>query len=322
MIPFVGNNGEPLANGFINTYLAGTTTPAATYTTSAGSVNNPISIPLGPDGRLPNEVWLVSGTTYKFVPTYASGSLVTGPTYDNITGINDPLSFSSLTLTSLTVSGTSTLGAITGTTGAFSGALTALSTAITNALTAGSAAITGALSAAAATFTGLLDISGAAAGQIKFPAAQNASSNVNTLDDYEESDAWTPAVTFVTPGNLAVTYTTQAGSYTKVGRLVTLTAIIQTATFTHTTASGNFLITGVPFTSKNIANGQSYVGSLVLAGVTKASYTQFVPVISVNDNKIGILCSGSAQARSFLAFGDLPTGTNKSFELTIQFETA
>src|ERR1035437_2045665 len=39
---------------------------------------------------------------------------------------------------------------------------------------------------------GPLDLTGASAGQIKFPASQNASSDANTLDDYEEG-TWTPA---------------------------------------------------------------------------------------------------------------------------------
>jgi len=59
----------------------------------------------------------------------------------------------------------------------------------------------------------LVDISGASAGQIKFPATQNASSNANTLDDYEEG-TWTPSI----GGN--ATYSTQSGTYTKIGRLV------------------------------------------------------------------------------------------------------
>ena len=32
--------GEPLSGGFIYTYQAGTTTPLATYTTSAGTIAN------------------------------------------------------------------------------------------------------------------------------------------------------------------------------------------------------------------------------------------------------------------------------------------
>jgi len=50
---------------------------------------------------------------------------------------------------------------------------------------------------------------------ITFPAAQSASTDANTLDDYEEG-TWTPNV-----GGTA-TYTLQNGSYIKVGRLVTV----------------------------------------------------------------------------------------------------
>ena len=49
---------------------------------------------------------------------------------------------------------------------------------------------------------------------ITFPATQSASTNVNTLDDYEEG-TWTPSV-----GGTA-TYTAQTGTYTKIGNTVT-----------------------------------------------------------------------------------------------------
>lgn len=61
------------------------------------------------------------------------------------------------------------------------------------------------------TAKGLVDLSGAAAGQIKFPASQNASADANTLDDYEEG-TWTPSL-----GGTA-TYAVQIGTYTKTGR--------------------------------------------------------------------------------------------------------
>jgi hypothetical protein len=48
-----------------------------------------------------------------------------------------------------------------------------------------------------------------------FPATQVPSANVNTLDDYEEG-TWTPNLTGTT------TYTTQVGTYTKIGRQVTV----------------------------------------------------------------------------------------------------
>ena len=54
---------------------------------------------------------------------------------------------------------------------------------------------------------------------INFPATQVASSDVNTLDDYEEG-TWTPTVT-ATAGTLTTT-TVNAAAYTKIGRLVSL----------------------------------------------------------------------------------------------------
>src|SRR3990167_5810415 len=64
----------------------------------------------------------------------------------------------------------------------------------------------------------LFDISDSGGGQIKFPGTQNASSNVNTLDDYEEG-TWTPVLTFATAGDLSVAYSVQVGSYVKIGNL-------------------------------------------------------------------------------------------------------
>jgi hypothetical protein len=50
---------------------------------------------------------------------------------------------------------------------------------------------------------------------ITFPATQSASSNANTLDDYEEG-TWTPTITGVS------TYTAQNAVYTKIGKFVTV----------------------------------------------------------------------------------------------------
>ena len=90
---FFDNNGLPLNAGYIYTYQAGSTTPLATYTDSTGSVNNTNPIQLGTDGRPPNEIWLNSGYSYKFV--LQTSAFVTLQTYDNIYGI--PTSVSTAT---------------------------------------------------------------------------------------------------------------------------------------------------------------------------------------------------------------------------------
>ena len=79
---FFDNNGAPLAGGLIYVYDAGSTTPAATYTSSAASTNNTNPIVLDSAGRTPAQIWLTAGAAYKFVLQTSTG--VTIKTDDNI----------------------------------------------------------------------------------------------------------------------------------------------------------------------------------------------------------------------------------------------
>jgi hypothetical protein len=83
---FFDNNGIPLAGGKIYTYQATTTTPKATYTTSAGTIAHTNPIILDSSGRVPGgEIWLVAGNNYKFVLKTSTDTLIA--TYDNIGSI-------------------------------------------------------------------------------------------------------------------------------------------------------------------------------------------------------------------------------------------
>ena len=105
--------------------------------------------------------------------------------------------------------------------------------------------------------TGLVDISAATSGQIKFPATQNASTNANTLDDYEEG-TWTPAPN-------SGTFSSATGTYTKVGRLVTLTFDFVVGTGGGTTMTN-------PFTAAITTASAIYVsGQVFAAGRTYAT---------------------------------------------------
>jgi hypothetical protein len=82
---FFDNNGVPLAGGLIYTYQAGSSTPLVTYQDNAGTIANANPIVLDSAGRVPNEIWLLNGYSYKFIITSASGtSLIT---LDNLYGI-------------------------------------------------------------------------------------------------------------------------------------------------------------------------------------------------------------------------------------------
>jgi hypothetical protein len=82
---FFDNNGVPLAGGLLYTYLAGTTTSAATYTSASGSIANSNPIILDASGRPPNEIWLTGGISYKFVLQTASGTQIWS--MDNLSGL-------------------------------------------------------------------------------------------------------------------------------------------------------------------------------------------------------------------------------------------
>jgi len=117
----------------------------------------------------------------------------------------------------------------------------------------------------ALTLAGLLNISGAAAGQIQFPASQNASSNANTLDDYEEG-TWTP-VLGGDGGTSGQTYSAQSGNYVKIGRLVT--AFGSLTLTAKGTITGNLEIQGLPFTSTSgTAVGTGHLGKWTALGAT------------------------------------------------------
>lgn len=100
---FFDDNGDPLAGGLLYVYAAGTTTPATTYTTQSGLVNNTNPIVLDAAGRTPYEICVNGGVLYKFT-LRDSASVLIG-TYDNIPAIDDPTVFNNL----ISVTGTDTL---------------------------------------------------------------------------------------------------------------------------------------------------------------------------------------------------------------------
>ena len=77
---------------------------------------------------------------------------------------------------------------------------------------------------------------------IGFPATQVASTDANTLDDYEEG-TFTPTIIGLTTAGVG-TYAAQVGTYTKVGRLVTVFISLNWSAHTGT---GNLQINGLPF---------------------------------------------------------------------------
>jgi hypothetical protein len=79
--------GNPLVNGRVETYIAGTSTPLASFTTQNGTTQQANPIILNSRGEATNPIWLGAGQLYKFILKDAAG--VTLRTIDNVGGVND-----------------------------------------------------------------------------------------------------------------------------------------------------------------------------------------------------------------------------------------
>ena len=121
---------------------------------------------------------------------------------------------------------------------------------------------------------------------ISFPATQSASTDVNTLDDYEEG-TWTPSL----GGTATGTFT---GTYVKIGKLVTLRGSISvTLILTGNTTQ----ITGVPFPATSGGSGSlnaDYTVSLATAIVSVTAYVAS-STITIN-SRTGAAVSASVNA--------------------------
>lgn len=131
---------------------------------------------------------------------------------------------------------------------------------------------------------------------VSFPATQGASTDVNTLDDYEEG-SWTPSV-----GGDA-TYTSQVGTYIKIGKMVFINCdfeinVIGTGSTT--------LISGLPFTAKttkhqaigvsyfsNLAINQVYVGAKALLNTTTMNFMTAAAAVATMTDGTAIMGNGS-----------------------------
>ena len=176
------------------------------------------------------------------------------------------------------------------------------------------------------TFLGLGTASVAATGTsgntLPFLDGTNTFSGVNTfsagiifgnetLSTYDEG-SWTPVLTFATPGNLSVVYSTQIGRYVRIGNICFATFRIDTSTFTHTTASGGVRVTGLPFTVSDISGFNQEFGLGGWQGITKATYTDMAILSVPNATYAQIRASGSAVGASAVAATDMPTTGNVS----------
>lgn len=91
---------------------------------------------------------------------------------------------------------------------------------------------------------------------ITFPATQSASSNANTLDDYEEG-SWAYDFT-ATSGTITKSTTFANGQYIKIGRQVSVTGFLQATAVS--SPSGVLTVTGLPFVVTSVDARSGFCG--------------------------------------------------------------
>lgn len=78
--------------------------------------------------------------------------------------------------------------------------------------------------------------------------------------DYEEG-TWTPSYSPASGAFDSIAYSSATGSYIKVGKLIYISGLIATSSVTIGTASGNLIISGIPFTPKSGAFPTASLGA-------------------------------------------------------------
>jgi len=145
-----------------------------------------------------------------------------------------------------------------------------------------------------------------AAKGVKFPATQVASSDVNTLDDYEEG-LWTPTFGGTTSES-GQAYSIQLGRYVKIGKLVIVQFYVALSTLG--TITGNVMVKGLPFTSENVSNLYAACTIGFWSGMTVGKHF-LTGFCSPNSSGITLEATASAVvASAVLAQGDLSATTN------------
>jgi hypothetical protein len=165
-------------------------------------------------------------------------------------------------------------------------------------------------------FTSTIGVGGATASAsgagITFPATQSASSDANTLDDYEEG-TWT--ATFfdaVSGGNQSST--TTAGHYTKIGDMVFFSFNLEDVSTAGLTGANQAWFT-LPFISSSTTNKNFCASVHVLSqGINWAgSQTQLTSFIGASEGRFRFYVQGDNQGYAGLVVQEINNGTARFY---------
>lgn len=135
-------------------------------------------------------------------------------------------------------------------------------------------------------------------------------SAANALDDYEEG-TWTMGITF-NGSSTGITYVNNTGTYTKIGRQVTVNGLIQLSSKGSDTGSAR--ISGLPFTIPNIS-GHYSTATLWFFNIDFAN--QFQSVADVNNTTISLF--ETTESGTITALNDTDFANNSEIILSLTY---
>ena len=130
---------------------------------------------------------------------------------------------------------------------------------------------------------------------ITFPATQVASSDANTLDDYEEG-TWTGSLATGTSGTITMNSGLRTGSYIKIGRVVTVSGVFYVDSVS--SPVGELSLTGLPFPANSGSSSSRAAAAVWASDLQATATTQIMGCIVSGESEIKLqkFASGSLSA--------------------------
>ena len=160
-------------------------------------------------------------------------------------------------------------------------------------------------------------------------ATQNASSNANTLDDYEEG-TWTPILTVEGATDSQAANTVVDARYTKVGRMVTVTCYASWNNYYLYGGTSALRIVNLPFPVVSTGSGGVHCGTGVWESnnVTGSANTPVVIALttsSTSTSDVYLMYMQTGANYSYIRTGNIPLASSSgtfTLRMTFQYQTA
>lgn len=148
-------------------------------------------------------------------------------------------------------------------------------------------------------------------GGYRFTANSLLSTDTKTLDDYEEG-TWTPTIQDSTESDAeGQTYTVQEGTYTKIGRVVYVTAYLAITSIGTLTGTQQARINGLPFTSIAGRGGAASFGFCAGLNITAGQVVS--GVFTNNDTKVSMQIWDATTGTSAMTVTQVSAGSQLYF---------